>query len=218
MKKIFTLVVAAFAAVAMSAEPVVQEISLDETNWGWGWFTDVTADDGGLLCEFKENPDDLGNSWGAMATGWDPEIDLTEWDKLVVVVDNIEGPQGTWWYIKAFLRDYTDAGADEKTLHFDLSLDHDPTATNYLVLEMKNAPAGFDLTKVRMLGIQAQFPGTKCHISRAFLQQGEDEDPTEAVENISVRNNGIRYNLLGQEVGEDYKGIVIMNGKKMIVR
>ena len=29
-------------------------------------------------------------------------------------------------------------------------------------------------------------------------------------------NNGVIYNLAGQKVGKDYKGIVIMNGKKMI--
>ena len=37
-----------------------------------------------------------------------------------------------------------------------------------------------------------------------------------AVESVAIRNDGIRYNLLGQPVGEDYKGIVILNGKKMI--
>ena len=43
-------------------------------------------------------------------------------------------------------------------------------------------------------------------------------DLPNAVENISIRNNNIRYNLLGVPVGEDYKGVVILNGKKMIVR
>jgi hypothetical protein len=30
--------------------------------------------------------------------------------------------------------------------------------------------------------------------------------------------SNIRYNLAGQRVGDDYKGLVIVNGKKMIVR
>ena len=89
---------------------------------------------------------------------------------------------------------------------------------NYLVIDLKEEKTGFDVSKVHVLAVQAEKVGAKFTISRAFLQKGEDEEPTEAVENISVRNNGIRYNLLGQEVGEDYKGIVIMNGKKMIVR
>lgn len=36
--------------------------------------------------------------------------------------------------------------------------------------------------------------------------------------NTSVDHSGIRYNVMGQIVGEDYKGIVIMNGVKTLVR
>ncbi|MBR4263264.1 MAG: hypothetical protein IKQ48_01670 [Paludibacteraceae bacterium] len=41
-------------------------------------------------------------------------------------------------------------------------------------------------------------------------------DTPSAVESVAIRNNGIRYNLLGQPVGEEYKGVVILNGKKML--
>lgn len=43
------------------------------------------------------------------------------------------------------------------------------------------------------------------------------EVPT-AVENVAIKNDGIRYNLMGQIVDESYKGIIILNGRKMIVR
>ena len=43
------------------------------------------------------------------------------------------------------------------------------------------------------------------------------EVPT-AVENVAIKNDGIRYNLMGQKVDENYKGIIILNGRKMIVR
>ena len=43
------------------------------------------------------------------------------------------------------------------------------------------------------------------------------EFPT-AVENVAIKNDGIRYNLMGQKVDENYKGVVILNGRKMIVR
>ena len=43
------------------------------------------------------------------------------------------------------------------------------------------------------------------------------EFPT-AVENVAIKNDGIRYNLMGQKVDENYKGIIILNGRKMIVR
>lgn len=39
-----------------------------------------------------------------------------------------------------------------------------------------------------------------------------------AVENVAIKNDGIRYNLMGQRVDENYKGVVILNGLKMMVR
>ena len=39
-----------------------------------------------------------------------------------------------------------------------------------------------------------------------------------AVDNVAIKNDGIRYNLMGQIVDESYKGIIILNGRKMIVR
>ena len=39
-----------------------------------------------------------------------------------------------------------------------------------------------------------------------------------AVDNVAIKNDGIRYNLMGQKVDENYKGIIILNGRKMIVR
>ena len=42
--------------------------------------------------------------------------------------------------------------------------------------------------------------------------------PPTAVENVAIKNDGIRYNLMGQKVDENYKGVIILNGRKMIVR
>ena len=42
-----------------------------------------------------------------------------------------------------------------------------------------------------------------------------------AVDNINAENNlhnNIRYNLFGQIVDENYRGIVIINGKKVLVQ
>ena len=36
--------------------------------------------------------------------------------------------------------------------------------------------------------------------------------------NAAKPKTGQRYNLMGQPVGKDYKGIVIEDGKKLIVR
>lgn len=43
------------------------------------------------------------------------------------------------------------------------------------------------------------------------------ELPT-AVENVAIKNDGIRYNLMGQKVDENYKGVVIINGRKTLIR
>lgn len=37
-----------------------------------------------------------------------------------------------------------------------------------------------------------------------------------ALEQTTLRENGVRYNLMGQAVSEDYKGIVILNGQKLL--
>ena len=43
------------------------------------------------------------------------------------------------------------------------------------------------------------------------------EIPT-AVDNVAIKNDGIRYNLMGQKVDENYRGVVIINGRKTMVR
>ncbi len=43
-------------------------------------------------------------------------------------------------------------------------------------------------------------------------------DGVELTEADAANGNGIRYNVMGQRVGNDYKGIVIVDGKKLIVR
>ena len=39
-----------------------------------------------------------------------------------------------------------------------------------------------------------------------------------ALDNVAIKKDGIRYNLMGQIVDENYKGIIILNGRKIIVR
>ena len=40
----------------------------------------------------------------------------------------------------------------------------------------------------------------------------------EAVSDVKRAQSNVRYNLAGQRVGASYKGVVIMNGKKYLVR
>ena len=54
--------------------------------------------------------------------------------------------------------------------------------------------------------------------AKFFLPTGEEEtDGIRSIENSELRiENSNYYNLSGQRVGKDYKGIVIVNGKKML--
>ena len=53
--------------------------------------------------------------------------------------------------------------------------------------------------------------------SKFFLPTGEDEtDGIKSVQGSRFTVNGEAYNLSGQRVGKDYKGIVIVNGKKYL--
>ena len=53
--------------------------------------------------------------------------------------------------------------------------------------------------------------------SKFFLPTGEDEtDGIKSVQGSRFTVNGEAYNLAGQRVGKDYKGIVIVNGKKIV--
>ena len=47
-------------------------------------------------------------------------------------------------------------------------------------------------------------------------EQGEETDGIKSVQGSGFTVNGEAYNLSGQRVGADYKGIVIINGKKVI--
>ena len=206
MKKFYSFIIAAMTAVAMCAETVQQDIALTLGDWGWGYNCSVTAVEGGLQAQ-------LTGDWGALSTGWDPEIDLSGWDKIIILVDRMDGCAGQWFQLKAYLRDHADnEGCQMEGL---LGNDADGTQQQYLVIDLKQEKSGFDLTKARVLAIQCQPNGAKFLISRVYL---EKEEEATAIEQVTLLSNGIRYNLLGQPVGEDYKGIVILNGHKMIVR
>ena len=42
------------------------------------------------------------------------------------------------------------------------------------------------------------------------------QEATAGVENVYLKNDNKFYNVLGIEVGEDYKGVVIRNGEKFV--
>ncbi len=58
-------------------------------------------------------------------------------------------------------------------------------------------------------------------LAKGFVINYDDEEgeETDGIKAVSTKvENGVRYNLAGQKVGADYKGIVIVNGKKVIIK
>ena len=59
---------------------------------------------------------------------------------------------------------------------------------------------------------------TKPCITTLKIERGDEsivEDPT-SISAVNVQNNGVAYNLAGQQVKDSYKGIIIRNGKKVL--
>lgn len=205
MKKIFTFVVAALAAVTVNAA-IQQDIALDEATWTWGYNTSLVFNENGMECT-------LTAGWGAASMGWGDNIDLTGWDKIIILVESMSGCNGEWFKLKAYLRDASER--EDIQMEGLLGLDAEDGQQNYLVIDLHQEPKdGFDLSQARILAIQCQPAGAVFKVSRVYLEK----ESGEAIENVNFKNNGVRYNVMGQPVGEDYKGVVILNGQKTIVR
>ena len=75
--------------------------------------------------------------------------------------------------------------------------------------------ANVDLSEGENGTITFVMPAAPVTVSATF----KESTPT-AVEylNIDKTKSGQRYNMMGQPVGPDYKGIVIENGQKRVIR
>ena len=69
--------------------------------------------------------------------------------------------------------------------------------------------------------IDAHLTVDNCYLviddSKTTITDTPDETPT-AIETVKTVNAGsaVRYNMAGQQVGKDYKGLVIENGRKFL--
>lgn len=92
-------------------------------------------------------------------------------------------------------------------------------AENIYCLANKNNVVGF-----YQVASTVQIPANKAYLeinaanSAKYYSIGIGGNTTgiQAIQQNSVKADGIMYSLTGQRVGKDYKGIVICNGKKMI--
>ena len=142
---------------------------MDPANWTWGYGSSVVADGGMLKCI-------LTSEWGAMAIGWnEPTRDLSEWDKIVIVVEKMNGCDGEWFKLKAYLRDYVNKDSEQGQMEASLGLDAPDNQQNYLVINLKEVGKNVNLTACGVLAIQCQPNGAEFKISRVYLEKEVEE-------------------------------------------
>ena len=191
-----------FTKVPAPADPNREYLSLDPSVWTWGYNSVPEAVEGGIKTT-------IISDYGALSMGWDPERDLSEWDKIVFEVSHMEDCAGQWFKLKAYLRDSADN--EHKQMEGLLGLEAPDNQLNYLVIDLHQQVEGFDLTKARVLAVQCEPTGGIFTISSAYLLK---ENAT-AVSNTTVtgkatkmlhdgmlliEQNGVMYNVLGTRV------------------
>lgn len=114
-------------------------------------------------------------------------------------------------------------GGAATTVDTDLKVADGETkgAANIYCLAKKNNVVGFYqvASTVTIPANKAYLKiGTPTSTSAKYYSIGIGGNTTgiQAIQQNSVKADGIMYSLSGQRVGKDYKGIVICNGKKMI--
>ena len=113
----------------------------------------------------------------------------------------------------------------------DESVTWDAKIAAYFAVEIGSTQASFTITKEDVLAKSDK--ATK--VINVFLQNTDSKaqtvkiksikrvvttvtDGISQIENLKVAQDGKTYNLAGQQVGKEYKGIAIKNGKKMIIK
>ena len=88
----------------------------------------------------------------------------------------------------------------------------------YYVLANKGGVEGFyEYTGTAAIPAGKAFFETSSKIAAGKFSIVFADDETDGIKAVSTKvENGVRYNLAGQKVGADYKGIVIVNGKKYL--
>ena len=184
-----------FTKVSAPADPNREYLSLDPSAWTWGYNSVPEAVAGGIKTT-------IISDWGALSMGWDPERDLSEWDKIVFEVSHMEDCAGNWFKLKAYLRDESDN--ENKQMEGLLGLDAVDNDLNYLVIDLHQQVEGFDLTKARVLAVQCEPTGGIFTISSAYLlkenHEGVEEVPSDQVQSTKILRDGQIYILRGDKL------------------
>ncbi len=87
----------------------------------------------------------------------------------------------------------------------------------YYILANETAGIGFYKANGNVVATNKAYLDLTGTNAKSFVLPGGETDGIRSIENGKLRiENSNYYNLAGQRVGKDYKGIVIVNGKKML--
>ena len=204
--------------VVLEGDFYVQFTNFNESGCRFGFISDYTTPGGTTLYTWDGEFTTLWSDGGAnMLINFDaywPTIMYFSSDVLVAPVEGGIAMDGEYEAVALYstVLDFENWGEVEAPEWIEYVLDESVLSTNgYVVAQFAAAPLPAGETgRTGIVTVDAD--GFKLDI---VIKQG-DGGPATGVENVVVPANNKTYNLLGVEVDENYKGIVIKNGQKFI--
>jgi hypothetical protein len=211
MKKLFTLVAVAFMALGANAQAVIAEADFTtaESFNGWTQF-DASQEEAGSKVELVAGEGLAITVASQTGQLWQPQImvigdgsfNLLEDGNYKVIVNakfptagQLQINMGTW-------------SANDQAA-FDV-----PESADFQEVECLFEGWGKDMEGSHLLFQCGDFLGVTTLAKIQVIDL--DAEPTGIKTLNNKAQNGVRYNLAGQKVDANYKGAVIMNGKKFI--
>lgn len=166
-----------------------------------------------------------------LTTGWNADYDASS---HTISITGEEGGGKGWWLASA---DYSDF--DNVVVEFDpaVTADWGKLVVEYVADGVASSDAEFykgatcvvaaldaaNKNAVKQIYVMGN-AGATYTLKAAYLAVAsatpDAQTGTSGIEitKMAEQNNGVRYNLAGQKVSESYKGMVIMNGKKVVIK
>ena len=195
-----------------------------DNDWAWSsWDGNVSHN---AKTTYAENCA-IHPGWHATAT---VEQTITNLPKGVYTIkfrgwDNSDTSDGTYAYVKTSATPAVEEGAE-----IDMNVNY----AGYALMESKNIPSDGIQNIVVTDGIltlgfawggqsQAFFEYVNLFMTGKaegvdYAKEYGDASGIEIVEVNNKAQNGVLYNIAGQKVDKSFKGIVIMNGKKVVIK
>ena len=209
MKKFFTLVAMALMAVGANAQELIAEVDFTTATEFTGWNQFGEGQEGSVELKAGEGlAITVGSQTGQL---WQPQtmvipdgtFNLEEDGNYKVVVEakfptagTLQINMGTW-------------GSNDQTTA-DV-----PASDDFQTVEIEFPAFAYTLEGCHLLFQNGDFLGTTIVKSVKVIDLDGDPNGIEAVKANQLVNGAI-FNLAGQKVNANYKGVVIQNGKKFI--